>query len=162
MNYRYTIATLSELLTVTLDSEQGFRMCAERVHADALRKLFAARAMRHASAVAELCELIGQLGGAPAAHGKVLGAAQRGWVNLHAALTQHSDAALVNACEHGEDYALEVYRNALDDHLPEFVREVVLRQFEDMMSDHDRIRFLRGDRLQGGLVAASTGVDAWQ
>jgi hypothetical protein len=50
----------------------------------------------------------------------------------------------------------------LDDHLPDFVRQVVLRQFEDMMSDHDRIRLLQSEPLQGGLVAASTGGDAWQ
>jgi uncharacterized protein (TIGR02284 family) len=75
-------------------------------------------------------------------------------------MTQNTDEALVDECEHGEDHALEVYRNALDDHLPEFVRQVVLDQFESMMSDHDQIRFLRTDPLQGGLVAASTGGDA--
>jgi hypothetical protein len=46
----------------------------------------------------------------------------------------------------------------LDDHLPEIVRQVVLRQFEGMMSDHEQI--LRSDPLQGGLIAASTGGDA--
>jgi uncharacterized protein (TIGR02284 family) len=75
-------------------------------------------------------------------------------------LAQNTDAALMEQCEHGEDHALEVYRNALDDHLPEFVRQVVLGQFESMMIDHDHIRFLRSDPLQGGLVAASTGGDA--
>ena len=72
-------------------------------------------------------------------------------------MTQNADDALVDECEHGEDHALEVYRNALDDHLPEFVRQVVLRQFEDLMSDYEQIRFLRSDPLKGGLVAASTG-----
>jgi uncharacterized protein (TIGR02284 family) len=162
MNDRYTIVTLSELLAVTRNGEHGFLTCAEHARADTLKKLFATRARRHASAAAELRELIGRLGGDPANHGKILGAARRGWVNLHAALTQGNDAALVDACEHGEDHALEVYRNALDDHLPEFVRHLVLRQFEDMMSDHDQIRFLRSDPLQGGLVAASTGGDARQ
>ena len=160
MNYRYTIVTLSELLAVTRNGEHGFLTCAEHARAEALRKLFATRASRHASAAAQLHELIGRLGGEPAMHARILGATRRGWVNLHAALAPGNDDALVDACEHGEDHALEVYRNALDDHLPEFVRQVVLRQFEDMMSDHDQIRFLRSDPLQGGLVAASTGGDA--
>jgi len=162
MNYRYTIVTLSELLAVTRNGEHGFLTCAEHARAEALRKLFATGARRHASAAAQLRELIARLGGEPAMHDRILSATRRGWVNLHAALTQSNDEALVDACEHGEDHALEVYRNALDDHLPEFVRQVLLRQFEDMMSDHDQIRFLRSDPLQGGLVAASTGGDARQ
>jgi uncharacterized protein (TIGR02284 family) len=160
MNYRYTIPTLSELLAVARSGEHGFMACAEHAHADALKKLFVSRANRHAAAAGELCELIAQLGGDPAACGKIRGAIRRGWVNLHAALTQNTDQALIDECEHGEDHALEVYRNALDDHLPEFVRQVVLRQFEGMMSDHDQIRFLHSDPLQGGLMAASPGGDA--
>jgi uncharacterized protein (TIGR02284 family) len=160
MNYRYTIPTLSELLAVARGSEHGFRACAQHAHADALKKLFASRASRYAAAAGELCELIAQLGGDPAACGKIRRATRRGWANLHAALTQNTDEGLIGECEHGEDHALEVYRNALDDHLPEFVGQVVLRQFEGMMSDHDQIRFLHSDPLQGGLVAASTGGDA--
>ena len=160
MNDRYTIATLSELLSVARDGERGFIACAEHAHADPLKKLFVGRATRYAAAARELSNLIARLGADPAALGKTRGATRRGWGNLHAALTQNTDEALVAECEHGEDHALEVYRNALDDHLPEFVQQVVLRQFEGMMSDHDQIRFLRSEPLQGGLVAASTGGDA--
>jgi len=162
MNYKYTIVTLGELLAVTRQGEHGFITCAEHARADALKKTFATLANRHALAAAELRDLIRQLGGDPAVHGRAPFTARRGWVNLHAALTQNADDALVDECEHGEDHALEVYRNALDDHLPEFVRQVVLRQFEDLMSDHEQMRFLRSDPLKGGLVAASTGGHARQ
>jgi uncharacterized protein (TIGR02284 family) len=160
MNYRYAIATLSELLAVTRDGEHGFMACARHARADALKKLFAGRASRSAAAAGELCELLVQLGADPAACGQIRGATRRGWVNLHAALTQNTDEALIDEGEHGEDHALEVYRNALDDHLPEFVQQVVIRQFEGMMSDYEQIRFLRNDPHQGGRVAASTGGDA--
>jgi uncharacterized protein (TIGR02284 family) len=158
MNYGYTIATLSELLAVVRNGEHGFMACAQLARTDALKKLLVSRANRQAAAARELRELIAQLGGDPAASGKIRGATRRGWVNLHVALTQNTDEALVQECERGEDHALEVYRNALDDHLPEIVRQVVLRQFEGMMIDHDQI--LRSDPLQGGLIAASTGGDA--
>lgn len=160
MNYRYTIVTLTELLTVTRDGAHGFTCCLEHARSAELRRMFDARACRNATVAAELSELIAQLGGDPAARTKFIGSARRGWANLNTALAQNTDDALLEECEHGEDHALEVYRNALDDHLPERIRLVVLRQFEDMMSDHDQIRFLRGDPLQGGLVAASTGGDA--
>ena len=160
MSYRYTIATLAELLTVTRDSEHGFTLCTQHARNDQLKRMFAERARRNSVAAAELSELIAQLGGDPAVRPRIVGATRRGWVNLQASLAQNADQALVEQCEHGEDHALEVYRNALDDHLPEFIRSVILRQFEDMMSDYDQIRFLRGDLLQGGLLAASTGGDA--
>jgi len=162
MNYRFTIVTLCEVLTVAREGEHGCLTCAEHVRTDSLRKVFVSRATRHARAAEQLRELIGQLGGDPAMRGKIFSTTRRGWVNLHAALTQNNDDALIDECEHGEDHALEVYRNALDDHLPEFVRQVVLRQFEGLMSDHDQIRVLRGDPLQGGTVAASTGGHARQ
>ncbi len=162
MNYHFTIETLSELLAVARNGERGFLTCAEHARSDVLKKRFAVRASRHAAAAMELRQLIQQLGGDPAVRGRILGAGRRGWFNLHAALTRNNDAALVEECEHGEDHALEVYRNALDDHLPEFVRQVVLSQFEGLMSDHDQIRFPHSDPLQGGMLAASTGGDARQ
>jgi uncharacterized protein (TIGR02284 family) len=162
MSYRYTIATLTELLTVTRDGGLGFSLCAEHARSDTLRKMLATRARRNITMGTELSELIAQLGGDPAVRSRIVGATRRGWVNVHAALERNTDESLVAECEHGEDHALEVYRNALDDHLPEFVRALILRQFEDMMSDHDQIRFLRGDPLQGGLLATSTGGDARQ
>jgi uncharacterized protein (TIGR02284 family) len=161
MNDRYTIVTLSELLTVTRDGEHGFTVCAEHARSDELKRLFVTRARRHAAAAAKLSELIMQLGGDPAARGRIVGS-RRGWANLNTTLTQNTDEALLAACEHGEDHALEVYRNALDDHLPDPVRQVVLRQFEDMMSDHDQVRFVRSEPLQGGMMAASTGGHARQ
>ena len=162
MNNRYTIVTLSELLMVTRDGDHGFTVSAEHARNDELKKLFASYARRHAAAAAELSDLIAQLGGDPATGGTSAGAARRGWVNLHAAVTANSDEALIEECERSEDRALEVYRNALDDHLPELVRQVVLRQFEDMMSDQGQFRFLRSDPRKGGLIAASTGGHARQ
>src|SRR5512140_2416619 len=112
MNYRYTVVALSELLAVAINGEQGFVACAAHVRADGFKKMFVTRASRHAAAAYELRELIGQLGGDPGMHGRILGAAHRGWANLQAALTQNTDDALIDECEHGEDHALEVYRNA--------------------------------------------------
>jgi uncharacterized protein (TIGR02284 family) len=160
MNDRYTIVTLTELLTVTRDGGYGFATCAEHAQNDDIKRMLASRCRRNAASAAELSEVIIGLGGDPAVRIRIIGAAYRGWANLHAALALNTDAALIDECEHGEDHALEIYRNALDDHLPEFVRQIVLRQFEDMMSDHEQIRFLRSDSLQGGLTVASTGGDA--
>ena len=141
MNHRYILVTLSELLAVNRDGENGFSTCAEHAREAALKRALLRRASARIAAGAELRDLIGQLGGDPASRARIIGASLRGWVNLNAALALNDDDALVDECEHGEDHALEVYRNALDDHLPDFVRQVVLRQFEEAFSPgHDLVR----------------------
>jgi len=162
MSYRYATVALNELLIVTRTGEHGFRTCAERVGSPSLRVLFAAIADRHQSAATELRELIDRIGGDAGSRCLLPGAARRGWVNLPVALTLNDDGALVDECGRGEDHALEVYRNALDDHLPEFVRHVVLRQFEELMNDRQLIRVLAGEPGAGGTVIASYGDHAQQ
>jgi uncharacterized protein (TIGR02284 family) len=158
MNNQYTIATLGELIAVCRDGEQGFRTCAEHARSEGLKAIFMLQGRQCADAVRELQALVRQLGGDPDARVSIVGAARRrGWFNLRAMVEYNDDAAILEACERGEDHALEVYRNALDDHLPEFVRSVVLRQFEGVMSNHDQIRDLRSQPRYHGEVAVNAG-----
>jgi len=151
MNHQYTIGTLTELIAVRRDGEQGFRTCAEYVRSERLKRIFMMHACECAEAIRELQGLVRQLGGDPDGSSTALrrtfsGAAHRGWDNLRAALARDEDGAILDECEHGESRALEIYRNALDDPLPDFVRGVVLRQFEGVMSNHDQIRDIRNRR----------------
>ena len=157
MKHRYTIVTLSEILAVTQAAEQGFLACAEQARGAALRRELECGSRRHNEASRELRELIGGLGGDSAMRGTIMVGTQRGWLGLRTALSLDNDEALVEQCEHGEDHALEVYRNALDDHLPEFVRQVIGRQFEELMVNHERMKSLRNQAPRGGAVVASVG-----
>ncbi|HZO21133.1 MAG TPA: PA2169 family four-helix-bundle protein [Steroidobacteraceae bacterium] len=156
-SYRHATVALGELLRITRDGEQGLRMCAIRAESGSLRTLFTAMADRYRSAAAELHELIGRIGGDPSMRCVIPGAARRGWVGLHESLALTDDRALIDDCERAEDHALEVYRNALDDHLPEFVRQAVLQQFEGLMQDHHRIRLLGREPHPTGAVVVSYG-----
>ena len=162
MYYRYTIASLSELLAVVRDNRRGFAHWAEHARSDRLRAILHDRAQKNARVAAELAELIRQLGGDPEMSRGTSGPARRGWVDFHPAVHANAQEALLEACERGEDRALEVYRNTLDEHLPELVRQVVLRQFEDMMSDRNEIRVLSTDARRTGIVAVSIGGNARQ
>jgi uncharacterized protein (TIGR02284 family) len=162
MKHRFTVVTLSELLAVNRDGEIGCAACAEHARAESLKHEFKNRARRRAVAAAELRNLIEQLGTDPAMPARIPGADRRGWANPQASLVLKDDAALIDEFEHGEVYALEVYRNALDDHLPDFVQQTVLRQFEDLMSEHEQIRFLRSEPPQGGIAVAGVGDHAQQ
>jgi uncharacterized protein (TIGR02284 family) len=163
MNHRYTIETLRELIAVRREGEQGFRACAEHAGSEELRDVLMAHAHECARAVEGLQALVRQLGGDPRLRATSPRATRRGWLNPRSTLARNEDGAILDDCERGASRILEVYRNALDDPLPDFVRRVVLRQFEAVMSDHDQIRDLRNERqLRETLPTSTPGAQAGQ
>jgi uncharacterized protein (TIGR02284 family) len=162
MTYKYTIEALRELISVRRDSEQALRLCAVSLAAGPLGALCDQGAGDCADAIRELEALVERLGGARQAHGAVAGFWRSGWEGLRGALALGEDRAILDACERGESWILEAYRNALDDHLPDFVRDAVLRQFEVLMSTYDAIRGCRAQRSARGEAAVTPGAQAGQ
>jgi uncharacterized protein (TIGR02284 family) len=163
MSHKYTIEALRELISVHRDSEQAFGLCASSPGADRLRDLCVRGGAECAAAIGELEALVASLGGGGRhAQGAVCGFWRSGWAGLRAALARGEDEAILDACERGESWILEAYRNALDDHLPDFVRDAVLRQFEALMSTHDAIRGCRLGRAARGDAGAAPGAQAGQ
>jgi uncharacterized protein (TIGR02284 family) len=89
-------------------------------------------------------------------------AAHRRRSDLRVALACDGDGVILDECERGGSRALEVYRNALDDPLPGLVRAIVLRQFEDVMTNHDQIRDLRSEPSLRTDSGAGSGAQAGQ
>lgn len=162
MNHKYTIAALRELISVRRDSEQALLMCSSSIAAGPLREHCLRRAAECAEAIRELEAWVSRLGGDRQSHGSVARFCRRGWAGLRSALARAEDGAILDACERGESWILEAYRNALDDHLPDSVRDAVLRQFEALMSTHDTIRGCRVLRAVRGDAAAAPGAQAGQ
>jgi uncharacterized protein (TIGR02284 family) len=162
MSHKYTIEALRELISVRRDSEQALRMCLSSLGAGPLRELCVRGAAECADATRELEALIEQLGGGRQAHGAVAGFWRSGWAGLRVALARGEDGAILDACERGESWILEAYRNALDGYLPDFVRDTVLRQFEVLMSTHDAVRGCRAQRAVRGDAAVAPGAQAGQ
>lgn len=162
MNQKYTIAALRELIRVRRDSEQALRLCATSLGAGPLGKLCEQGAAECADAVRELEAWVDRLGGERQTRAAAVGIWRSGWAGLRAALAREEDEAILEACERGESWILEAYRNALDDNLPEPVRDTVLRQFELLMSTHDAIRDCRAGRAVRGDVTVVPGAQAGQ
>lgn len=162
MTYKYTIEALRELISVRRDSEQALRLGAVSPAAGPLGTLCDQGARDCADAIRELEALVERLGSARQAHGAVAGFWRSGWAGLRGALALGDAGAILDACERGASWILEAYRNALDDHLPDFVRDTVLRQFETLMSTYDAIRGCRVQRPTRGEAAATPGAQAGQ
>ena len=86
-----------------------------------------------------------RLGGKAEDGGSLAGAMHRGWVAVRSTLSTQTDVAILEEAERGEDHALESYRDALKEPLPEPVRSVVQVQYEDAKRNHDEVRRLRDE-----------------
>ena len=162
MSHRFTIDTLLELIVARRDAAQGLQICAEFVRDVRLRSLVLAHLEECTHALEELQSLVRLLGGDPEVPARDAEAAHRRWTDLRSALACNEDGVILDECERGESRALEVYRNAMDDPLPGLVRAIVLRQFEDVMTNHDQIRNLRNQWSPLGDSGAGNGAQAGQ
>lgn len=137
------IDTLNELIEISKDGEYGFTAAAEHAKAPELRTLLTQRAVDCAQGARELQQHVEQLGGQPDTGGSASGAMHRGWVSVKATLVGHTDLALLEECERGEDKALARYRDACKEELPPAVMAVVERQRQGVQVNHDQIRDMR-------------------
>jgi uncharacterized protein (TIGR02284 family) len=160
MSHRFTIDALKELIAARRDAEDGLRICVAHVREGRLRTLLLSYLRECAEAQQELQSLVRLLGGEPPLPAQESAAARSRWSQLRTALACNEDGVILDECERGESRALEVYRNALDDPLPGLVRAIILRQFEDVMNNHDQIRDLRSQPSLRADLGAGNGAQA--
>jgi uncharacterized protein (TIGR02284 family) len=139
------ISTLNDLIETCKDGEYGYRTSAEHLRNAQTRMRFTQAADQCSLAANRLAAEVVKLDGKAEDGGSVAGAMHRGWVALRSTLSQQTDLAILEEAERGEDQALESYRDALKEPLPEAVRSVVQAQYEDAKRNHDEVRRLRDD-----------------
>lgn len=137
------IDVLKDLVECSKDGEYGFRACADQVQRADLKQVLLQRADDCRAAAQELNQLVRECGGSPEEGGSTMGAMHRGWVTVKATLTTYDDKAVMAECERGEDNAKARYRKALDKPLPPHIRQVVERQMEGVLRNHDQVKRLR-------------------
>lgn len=146
MNNEQIVSALNHLIEVCKDGEYGFSECARHTTTAGLSQVMRLRAAASQRAADELRALVHVHGGRPEQHGTLIGAVHRGWVIVRSGLCSDDDLAMLEECERGEDRAEHEFGKALGLDLPDTVREVVIRQYENLVSHHDQIRSLRDMR----------------
>lgn len=137
------IDALQDLVECSKDGEYGFSECADQARRADLKSIFLQRADDCRRGAEELNQQIRSLGGTPKDSGSAAGALHRGWVSVRSALTTYDDRAVLQEAERGEDNAVARYRKALKQPLPDPVKQVVERQFQQVQRNHDEIKRLR-------------------
>jgi uncharacterized protein (TIGR02284 family) len=83
-----------------------------------------------------------RLGGKPAISGSFAGALHRVFMDLRAILNLHSAKPVLAECERGETFVLNHYENALEEGLPDGVKQVVEKQFVEILMTRNKLQEL--------------------
>lgn len=142
-SYEKKVETLNHLLENARDGALGFREAAEHAQSASLKHLLRRRADSCTQAASELHEQLHQVGGRVDEGGTLAGAAHRVWTHIRGLFGGGSDETMLTECERGEDAAVARYRDALQQNLPPDLHALVLRQFEVVQRNHDRIKGMR-------------------
>lgn len=145
MTNDHLISVLNDLIQISKDGEKGFRTCADdakELHIS-YREFFEGRATACAQTVLDLQDLVHRLGGTPVNHSTLSGTLHRQWLNLKTAITGKDDESVLEECERAEDVAVQAYRKALSQDLPDDIRLIVERQYQGVLANHDKVRDLR-------------------
>ncbi len=153
MQSEKTVTVLNDLIQIAEDGKKGFGDAAKEVTTGELKAMLKARAVDCASAATELKGLVESLGGKPKDGGTFAGAVHRGWAKV-AASVGDTNLSTLEEVERAEDTAKQAYGSALTEKLPEQVREVVQRQHDGAVRNHNMIRDARNSyKAQKGIAA---------
>ena len=138
------ISTINGLIETLKDGQKGFKEAAEAVKDPQLKSLFDQYSQQRSRFATELQNQAKSLGETePEKTGSAAGAMHRAWINLKSATTSGDDHAILAECERGEDSAMNEYKEALENGLTSPLRDIVSRQYREVMAAHDRIKNLR-------------------
>jgi uncharacterized protein (TIGR02284 family) len=135
---------LNSLIETTLDSANGYRHAAESVEDPQLRSMFEQRAGQRMQITSELQREVRSFGGEPRTDQSTLGQLHNKFVDIKSAVTGHSDKAVIDEVERGEDFIKGKFESAFNgSDLPQQARDVVSRAFGSIKADHDEISRLK-------------------
>jgi uncharacterized protein (TIGR02284 family) len=137
------ITVLNSLIETCKDGEEGYRAAGDAMENADMKTLFHMYAQQRAHFRGELFNEVLRHGGAPAETGHAAAALHRSWMNLKAAISGKSEAAIIDECERGEEVAITAYQEALKDRLPADLMTTIEEQFSEIRHSFETVRGLK-------------------
>jgi uncharacterized protein (TIGR02284 family) len=131
---------LNELIQVCKDASQGFRLASGEVENKTYREFFRTQALERNEFVRNLQNAALKLGLVPTADGTLMGSCHRAWMNFRHFLNPHQDQIPLLECRRGEEHALKVYEDVIENHLLPQVEPALEEQFVAMIETRDLLR----------------------
>jgi uncharacterized protein (TIGR02284 family) len=143
------LALCDHLIQINKDAEAGFLNAAKNIKNSELESQFRNYAKQHAKFATELQNEVERLGGKSSDSGTVGGALHRGWMDVKSALTGHSAAAILSACENGEQSAEAAYDDAERDISTGQTFALLTKQHQQITAFRTRLTRLVGETKDG-------------
>lgn len=140
----HAVHVLNDLISITLDSANGYNEAAQNAENSRFKSLFETRAVKRREVCRQLQNEVRSFGGEPKDEQSLLGKLHNKFVDLKAALTGRDDKAVIDEVERGEDAIRDTFKKAArDEDLPMEARLLVERFFADIEADHDEVSRLK-------------------
>ena len=140
----HAVKVLNSLIETTIDSANGYKDAAEHIDNPAYKTMFAERSAKRLELTRRLQDEVRSFSGQPEDDASMMGKLHNKFTELKAAVTGHSDTAVIDEVERGEDFIKDKYEAAIrDEELPPQARAVVTELYQSVKSDHDEISQLK-------------------
>jgi uncharacterized protein (TIGR02284 family) len=139
------VEALTNLAQSNRDSEEGYSEAAESVRdSDSeLHTLLHKNAQQRARFAGELEQEVRTYGGEYPIEGTLGGTLRKGWLNLRSALSGGDASAILDECINSDEGALEDYRDTLQQDLPDYLKEMIRQQHDEIMETVQHLRALK-------------------
>lgn len=150
MDNQQVIEALGYLYRITDAGERGYAVAATNVRNRALKVLFRTNARQRNRFKKEILNELDRLDGSAGLDASLLGVLSmihRGRINIFAALTiqaQNAEQVILKEIMIGERLALRAYEKVSSLDLPEPLRDMVARQYQELRDVVAQIRLMRG------------------
>lgn len=133
-------SALKSVINVLEDGQKGMAEIGEHLKDERLKIFFLAESLKRANFRGELENELHRQGVADVHEsGTAAGVLYRAWADLKANLGG-GDPTLLETAEQGEDKAMDVYKDALDQELPLPLRQLLTAQQVQIVLSHDFVR----------------------
>ena len=144
MSYSKEISNkLNELLEKNYDAEKGYKLAAEKVKREDLKRFFTQRAKERYDFGHELKSEISNFGETPDKGSSVAADAHRSWMNLKASLSSDKDEAVLEEAIRGEKAAVDEYEDVLkESEIPASTGNILMKQKNAIVASLNEVKTL--------------------
>jgi uncharacterized protein (TIGR02284 family) len=137
------IETLNDLISLCLDSAKGYLEAANTSKNSSLNELFRTRSQERSRIASEMQAEVRKLGGNPAEHGTMAGAAHRVMMDVMALVGNDTKVA-INEVERGEDVIKSAFEKRMTmEGICDSVRSLITQCYSSIKAGHDQISALK-------------------
>lgn len=139
------VEALTHLVQANRDSDEGYSAAAEAVREkdSELHTVLHRYAQQRARFAGELEQEVRTYGGEYPIGGTFGGTLRKGWLNLRSAISGGDAAGILAECDKAEEDTLEDYRDALQHDLPDYLKEMIRQQHDEILQALQQLRALK-------------------